>query len=58
VQLIHALWADKTTTKISTSETPFILVYGKEEIILSHEMEIATCYLAFHIKELDNNPIN
>jgi len=57
VELIHALWANKATTKMITSEKPFILVYGKEEIILV-DIDISNCYLSFHINELENNPIN
>ncbi|XP_075084738.1 uncharacterized protein LOC142167996 [Nicotiana tabacum] len=32
--LLGMLWAYRTTTKTSTSETPFLLVYGAEALIL------------------------
>jgi hypothetical protein len=39
--LTYALWADCTTTKVSTCFTPFQLVYG-QEAILAIEMELTS----------------
>jgi transposase InsO family protein len=39
--LNYAIWADRTTTKVSTGCTPFQLVYG-QEVILPTEMEISS----------------
>lgn len=52
----HALWDDQTTTKTIHSETPYMLVYGKESIMPT-KLEIATYHQDFQTKELDTNPI-
>jgi len=43
--LTYALWADRTTTKSSTSHNPFQLLYGQESIMLV-ELELTSFILA------------
>nr|XP_009758262.1 PREDICTED: uncharacterized protein LOC104210972 [Nicotiana sylvestris] len=43
--LPRVLWAYRTTTKISTGETPFLLVYGTEALISVEIGEPSTWYM-------------
>jgi hypothetical protein len=49
--LTYALWADRTTTKVSFGCTPFHLVYG-QEAILPTELEISSLRMMLQIEEL------
>jgi hypothetical protein len=53
----YALWADHTTTKVSTSCTPFQLVYGEKDILPS-EMEISSLRLMLQVEELNYSNIS
>ena len=53
----HALWADHTTTKMSTSCTPFHLVYG-QEALLPTKMEISSLRLMLQIEELNSSDVS
>jgi hypothetical protein len=50
--LTYALWADLTTTKVSTGCTPFHLVYG-QEVILPTDLELSSLSLMLQVEELN-----
>jgi hypothetical protein len=50
--LTYALWEDRTTTKVSTSCTPFHIFYGQEDN-LPTEMELSSLRLMLQIEELN-----
>jgi transposase InsO family protein len=50
--LTYALWTDRTTTKYSTSHTPFQLLYGQEAII-PIELELTSLQLTLQVEELN-----
>jgi hypothetical protein len=52
----YALWADRTTTKVSTGCTPFQLVYG-QEAILPTELEISSLQLMLQIEKLNSSNV-
>ena len=52
----YALWAYRTTTKVSTGFPPFQLVYGKEAI-LPTEMELSSLRLMLQIEELNSSNV-
>jgi hypothetical protein len=54
--LTYALWADHTTTKVSTGCTPFQLVYGQEDI-LPTELELSSLWLMLQIEELNSSNV-
>ena len=56
LHITHALWVYRTTSKIIHDKTPFMLVYRKDTFMPT-DLEIATYYLAFQTKELDNSLI-
>jgi transposase InsO family protein len=47
--LNYTLWADCTTTKVSTGCTPFHLVYGQESIMPT-EMEISSLQIMLQVE--------
>jgi hypothetical protein len=51
--LTYALWADHTTTKVSTSCTPFQLVYGKEAIWPT-DLELSSLRMMLQVEELNS----
>jgi hypothetical protein len=51
--LTYALWADRTTTKVSTGCTPFQLVYGQESI-LPIELELSSLRLMLQVEKLNS----
>jgi hypothetical protein len=55
--LTYTLWADHTTTKVSTSCTPFHLVYG-QEAILTTELELSSLRLRLQVKELISSHVS
>jgi hypothetical protein len=55
--LTYALWEDRTTTKVSTSCTPFQLVYG-QEALLPTEMELSSLRLMLQIEELNSSDVS
>jgi transposase InsO family protein len=52
--LTYALWADHTTTKVSTGFIPFHLVYGQESI-LPTELELSSLRLMLQVEELNSS---
>jgi hypothetical protein len=54
--LTYALWADLTTTKVSTSCTPFQLVYG-QEALLPTELEVSSLRLMLQTEELNSSNV-
>jgi hypothetical protein len=55
--LTYALWADRTTTKVSTGCTPFHLVYG-QEAIMPTELELDSLRLMLQVEELCSSNIS
>ena len=55
--LTYALWADRTTTKVSIGCTPFHLVYG-QEAILPTEMELSYLRLMLQVEELNSSDVS
>jgi hypothetical protein len=55
--LIYALWADHTTTKVSTSFTPFQLVYG-QQAILPTKLELSSLRMMLQVEELNSSNIS
>jgi hypothetical protein len=55
--LTYSLWADHTTMKVSTSCTPFQLVYG-QEAILPIELESSSLRLILQVEELNSFDIS
>ena len=51
-ELPLVLWADRTTPKISTGQTPYSLVYGCEAVI---PVEITVPTARYNFNTLDNN---
>jgi hypothetical protein len=50
--LTYTLWADRSTTKVSTGCTPFQLFYG-QEAIMATEMELSPLRLMLQIEEFN-----
>jgi hypothetical protein len=55
--LTYALWADRTTTKVSTGCTPFHLVYG-QEAILPTELKLSFLRLMLQVEELNSSNVS
>jgi hypothetical protein len=55
--LTYALWANHTTTKVSTGCTPFQLVYG-QEAIMPTEIELSSLRLMLQVEELNSSDIS
>jgi hypothetical protein len=53
--LAFASWSNQTTTKSSTIETLFQLVYGQEAIMPIYKLEIASLKVVFQTTELDTS---
>ncbi|KAC9170972.1 hypothetical protein E3N88_46271 [Mikania micrantha] len=56
-ELLFVLWADRTTTKNATGETPFSLVFGSE-VVLSTEMIIPTAITSLQTIEANNEVLS
>jgi hypothetical protein len=55
--LTYALWADRTTTKVSTGCTPFQLVYGQESIFPT-ELGPSSLRLMLQVEELNSSDVS
>jgi transposase InsO family protein len=55
--LTYSLWADRTTTKVSTGCTPFQLVYG-QEAIKPTDLELSSLRLMLHVEELNSSDVS
>jgi hypothetical protein len=55
--LTYSLWEYHTTTKVSTSCTPFHLVYGQETIFPT-ELELSSIRMMLEIKELNYSNVH
>jgi hypothetical protein len=55
--LTYALWADRTTTKVSIGCTPFHLVYGQESI-LPTDIELSSLRLMLQVEELNSSDVS